>query len=683
MASYIGLRLGSYQLQRLLGQGGSAQVYLGEHIFLKTFAAIKILHTQLSQREQEKFLYEARVIAHLEHPHIVRLLDYGVEQGVAFLVMSYAPNGTMRQRYPRGSILPLPQVLAYTGQIASALTYSHSEHVIHRDLKPDNLLIGRQKEVLLSDFGIAVVIGNEPSLSHKDIVGTPTYMAPEQFFGKASPASDQYALGTIVYEWLCGKRPFPPDSPGSALYANAPLPLHQQLPGIALDIEQVIMRTLAYHPQQRFESVQEFAQALEAASLPTYRAMNPAYIPPALRPSQLLPIVKPAQPLSPAQPLPDARAPLYTPPASSPDITEPVRTRGVSRRSTLLGIAGFAGLTLGGMATGWFIASRTPGPDGSLVAPEQILHVYTPGISTLGKATSVTWSPDGRYIASSYGPTAQPINPAIVWNSRPPFQQVHLLEHSAELNQMAWSYNSQHIAAGGGDNLVSIWDVASGNMLAQHQQGSPVDAIAWSPKALRLASGGSDHRVLVWSDTKGGDPAYVFTGHADKIWALAWSPDGRYIASGGSFNDRTVQVWDANNGQVMQYYKQHGSHISGIAWSPDGTAIASCSYDQTVRVWKVASGDTVLTLHHDDAIAAVDWSPDGQFIASTAKTVLQVWDATNGNKVYSRTDAHWLASVAWSPLSFGHYLAYCDDPNGPANVPSPNNSGQIYTVRIL
>src|SRR5581483_11101506 len=442
MASYIGRRLGSYQLQRLLGQGGFAQVYLGEHIFLKTFAAIKILHAQLSQRDQEKFLYEARVIAHLEHPHIVRLLDYGVEQGIPFLVMNYAPNGTVRQRYPRGSILPLSQVLTYTRQIASALTYAHNEHVVHRDLKPDNLLIGRQQELLLSDFGIAVVIGNERSLSNKDIVGTPTYMAPEQFFGKASPASDQYSLGAIVYEWLCGERPFPEGSAHILPNAAPPRPLRQRLPALSLDVEQAVMRALAYNPQQRFASVQHFVQALEAACLPTQRAVRPAQLPSSLRPSQLIPVVRPSQPM-----------PVVRPPTPFVPMKQE-QTRGLSRRSILLGLGGMAGITLGGVGIGWVIASMSRGPNDALVAPGEILHTYTPAISTLGKATSVGWSPNGQYIATSYGPTAQPVNPLIIWNAKPPFQQVQLLQHSAELNQMAWSYDSQQVAAGGGDKMV-------------------------------------------------------------------------------------------------------------------------------------------------------------------------------------------------------------------------------------
>ena len=150
-------QLGNYRVLQQLGHGGFADVYLGRHIHLDTPAAIKILHNRLVRESVEIFRQEARTVAHLEHPHIVRILDFGVQEGTAFLVMSYAPNGTLRQRHPRGGRVPLPLVITYVRQIASALQYAHDLHIIHRDIKPENLLIGSKQEILLSDFGIALI----------------------------------------------------------------------------------------------------------------------------------------------------------------------------------------------------------------------------------------------------------------------------------------------------------------------------------------------------------------------------------------------------------------------------------------------------------------------------------------------------------------------------------------------
>src|SRR5438445_1652174 len=140
MADRVGQQLGNYQLLRLLGEGGFAEVYLGEHIHLGTQAAIKVLHTQLASDDMERFRAEARTIAHLIHPHIVRVLEFGIEGKTPFLVMDYAPHGTLRQRHPKGTRLPLETVVNYTKQVAEALQYAHEKKLIHRDIKPENLL---------------------------------------------------------------------------------------------------------------------------------------------------------------------------------------------------------------------------------------------------------------------------------------------------------------------------------------------------------------------------------------------------------------------------------------------------------------------------------------------------------------------------------------------------------------
>jgi serine/threonine protein kinase len=156
MSDRVGQQLGNYRLIRLLGYGGFAEVYLGEHVYLKNLAAIKVLYTRLSKDDLESFLVEGRTLVNLIHPHIVRVLEFGVECDIPYLVMDYALNGSLRQRYDKASILPLPLIIGYVRQVADALQYAHNEKVIHRDVKPANMLLGRQNELLLSDFGTAV-----------------------------------------------------------------------------------------------------------------------------------------------------------------------------------------------------------------------------------------------------------------------------------------------------------------------------------------------------------------------------------------------------------------------------------------------------------------------------------------------------------------------------------------------
>src|SRR6266487_67177 len=179
MVEYTGEKLGNYRLMRLLGRGGFADVYLGEHIYLQTAAAIKVVQAQLTDEALEKFLAEARTIARLTHPNIVPVLEFGIEQTTPFLVMSYASYGSLRQRHPRGSILAPLTIVSYVDQVATALQYAHDRQVIHCDVKPENMLLGQHETLMLSDFGIAISAQSiHGTSSPAGIVGTATYMAP-------------------------------------------------------------------------------------------------------------------------------------------------------------------------------------------------------------------------------------------------------------------------------------------------------------------------------------------------------------------------------------------------------------------------------------------------------------------------------------------------------------------------
>jgi serine/threonine protein kinase len=268
MIGNSGGQLGNYRILNQLGHGGFADVYLGEHLYLHTPAAIKVLRTQLTAEDSEKFRQEALLIAHLAHPHIVRVLDFNVESATPFLVMEYASGGTLRQRFARGTPIPLADLLPYIRQVASALQYAHDRKLIHRDIKPENMLLSDEGEVKLSDFGIAVIVRNtQTQETTEHITGTMAYMAPEQLQGKARPASDQYSLAIAVYEWLTGKLPFR----GSYMeiitqhLTTLPPPLDEQSLSLPHAVTLVLWKALSKNPTDRFARVQDFVNALEEA----------------------------------------------------------------------------------------------------------------------------------------------------------------------------------------------------------------------------------------------------------------------------------------------------------------------------------------------------------------------------------------------------------------------------------
>lgn len=275
MESRVGQQLGHYRLLRLLGQGAFADVYLAENLELNLMVAIKILQRRLvGEADLESFRREAQTIAQLRHPNIVQIFDFDLQDGSPLLIMEYAPGGSLRHRHPEGTQLLPAHVVPYVQQAAKALHYAHSQRLIHRDVKPENMLLGPNNEVLLSDFGLVQMVKSSSKQSTKEMAGTVLYMAPEQIQGKPRPASDQYALGAMTYEWLTGEPPFQGSFTEIAtqhLFAT-PLPLCSKVPQISPALERVVLRSLAKEPQQRFADIEEFALAVKQASQPTASA---------------------------------------------------------------------------------------------------------------------------------------------------------------------------------------------------------------------------------------------------------------------------------------------------------------------------------------------------------------------------------------------------------------------------
>jgi serine/threonine protein kinase len=271
--------VGDYRLLHRRGWGTFGEVYQAEDRRSHHTVAVKLLKMPLTHREDLKaFLNEARAFR-LHHPHIVPLLDFGLsEHDLPFLVMEYVAGGTLRDRYPKGSKVPLDVVVDLTSQLASALQYAHDQHLVHRDVKPENMLCRVDGTVLLSDFGIASVAHASSSLSvYEGVGGTLAYMAPEQIEGKPRRESDQYSLAVVVYEWLAGVRPFQGTVPEliSQHLHTPPRSLLDQVPTLPVDVEQVVFKALAKRSQERFASMLAFATAFEQASLVTQLEAEP------------------------------------------------------------------------------------------------------------------------------------------------------------------------------------------------------------------------------------------------------------------------------------------------------------------------------------------------------------------------------------------------------------------------
>jgi serine/threonine protein kinase len=307
---FVGQVIGNYRITTEINSGAYGTVYKAEHMHLsERIVAIKLLHTNIgSTKEREQFAQEAQFLSLLEHTHILTLIDFGFHGHQPYLILRYAAGGSLRDLLKSHAPLPLDKAVTILAQTAQALHHAHSHNIIHRDLKPENILFNAQGEVLLADFGIATMLSTMSMKHLTTIIGTPPYMAPEQFKGIISKEGDQYALGCIMYELVTGYRPFTaPDflSMGFKHMTEEPPPPTHYNPQVPAAIESAILKALSKERTDRHANVLAFVVALQAPFRQT-TISNAAMLASPLQPT--IPAATssqpPAQPATPAPALP-------------------------------------------------------------------------------------------------------------------------------------------------------------------------------------------------------------------------------------------------------------------------------------------------------------------------------------------------------------------------------------------
>jgi WD40 repeat protein/serine/threonine protein kinase len=577
------------------------------------------------------------------------------------------------------------RTVAHLGvQAAEALDYAHQAGVVHRDIKPGNLLVDGRGTLWVADFGLARG-RDDVALTHSGVLlGTPRYMSPEQALGRRGVVdhrTDIYSLGATLYELLTRRPAFTgrtPEEVAGQILGREPVPPRRLDSSVPRDLETIVLKAMAKEPGRRYQT----AAALAA----------------------------------------DLRRFL----AGEPVVARPVGAvergwRWVKRRPTTAGLLAVSAVALlalvGGVVAGYYSsrlqaalaqaeqqkgaaeeARRGEGEQRALAEElayfigidraysawrennvrraDDLLGAVQPDrrgnwewrylhrlchadLMTLQGHTAmikgVAWSPDGSRLAGAGGGVGEP-GKVMVWDARTGQEVLSLKGHpvprsTALVHSVAWSPDGGRLASASGDKTVKVWDAQTGQeALTLKGHTDAVFGVAWSPDGTRLASASMDQTVKIWDAQTEQEALLTLKGHTRTVAGVAWSPDGTRLASAS--DDYTVKVWDAKSGQEVLTFKRHTDGVAGVAWSPDGTRLASSSGDKTVKVWDAKTGQEALTLTgHTGGVRGVAWSPDGTRLASASDDhTVKVWDAKTGQEALTlKGHTNLVFGVCWSP----------------------------------
>jgi serine/threonine protein kinase/WD40 repeat protein len=614
------LLVGQYVLLEPLGQGNMGQVFKARHHVMGRIVALKVLRPDRLKNPVvlKRFRREVHAVSKLSHPNIVAAHDASEVKGVHFLVMEYVEGTELGNRVRESGALPVPVACEYARQTALGLQHAHERGMVHRDVKPANLLVTPDGAVKILDMGLARLISSDDSTASLfdltragTVMGTPNYIAPEQAMNPKDVdiRADVYSLGCTLHFMLTGQPPFT----GSSL--TEVLLKHQTqappVPPVAPALQAILRKMMAKSPAERFATPKDVAEALApwakpAAAKASWWSQSQARA------------ARPPHPLSGTddalQATIDEAPPA--PPLMSAIAPEPADT--ISWRLIVLVIAILLLLavvcillTPGLLAqVRGLVASRTeepsfagqPGPLDAL-DPKQV-PLYAADIGRPGELVAVLGNP---------GESGHGRAPAL-----------------------AFSQEGRRLAVPGDEHTIVIWDVLRGHpasVLRGHT--GPVNALAITPDGKYLASGSDDRSVRVWDLSDLAHEPAVLGGHTDAVNGVAFSPDGRRLASAS--NDRTARLWSSSGAEWHDdgVFPTPGDALFAVAFPADGTLLAAAGADQKIHLWDLTRSkpeEKASLQEHAGLVRTLAASPDGKWLASgSSDQTVRLWDLTNPN----------------------------------------------------
>jgi WD40 repeat protein/serine/threonine protein kinase len=727
-AGFRSLQLGDYQIIRRIGHGGMGVVYEARQLSLQRPVALKILPLAgvLDPRALKRFQTEAIAAASLDHPHIVSIYSVGCERGIHYFAMQYVAGWSLAELIrPQGDSLPATSHRQSDGmpaagnsfldssrqspagdtsplaalsterddrrdnycrtcarlilQAAEALEYAHEMGVVHRDVKPSNLLANEQGKVWIGDFGLAMIRGDAAVTMTGDLVGTLRYMSPEQASGQRrvlDHRTDIYSLGISLYELLARQPAFAAEDRQTlirAILESHPIPLRKINASIPRDIETIVQKAAEKHPDSRYQTAQDMAddlrRFLEHRPILARRVRwpqrcwrwacrNRALAALLLTAASLLLFLAIAGPWA-------ARR-------------EAILRREVERRNYVLATStAYAAFEQGNLVRARRLlaqylperiaqrgASDCRGFEWHYLWSQLDFIEANPTVNHAAPVTDIALSPDGRTLA-----TAGEDGNVKLWALLPGQQRlVRVLRvDPAGVNCIALFPNGETLVAGGRSS-VTLWDVATGSrqrefgteelvsdvtvspdgstvawstwnqvdranlcvwsvgtseVFTVSDQMAEIRSVAFSPDSLRLASASSDRTARLWDlkSTPAGsirvEERQVFT-HRNLLFAVAFSPDGKYLAAGG-YNYET-RLWDLETGKLVTALQAVGHSVTSLAFSADGHVLVTGGRDNCASVWDWRAGKRSRVVRgHSSDVSSVALSRDGLLLATGSR----------------------------------------------------------------
>jgi serine/threonine protein kinase/WD40 repeat protein len=628
---YRGFQVGGYRILERLGAGGNGTVYLAEHEVMKRRAAIKILppHMANDPGVLERFRREAQAVAALDHPNIVRAYDFRQEGPVHFLVMEYVDGPNLEEVMRRTGPLSIAAACDYARQAAVGLQHAHEAGLVHRDVKPANLLVDATGTVKLLDLGLARFSphGAESLTKQFDenvVMGTADYLAPEQAINlhDVDHRADVYSLGATLYALLAGEPPFHAGTVTQKLLWHQmrdPKPLRDRRPDVPEEVAEIVGHMMAKAPAERYSSCAEVAEALEPfCDGPVPQDGGPTGTTAGNSTASYL---KPKSGGTSARRKQVAATPSVTPRGLTsdepPDETdEPFSRRAVPdvRKPPEGGGAGL--MILGGvmtlilLAVGGVIAFLIWGPQPQpQVVPDKVDKIPD-------EKPPPPWRlPDGVGILSE------------------------LRDGNVGMERLAFASDGRRVAVGCADNSVRVFDLEQKRVthkLTGHA--GVVYAVAFDRGGSRVLSASADGTARLW-DLPPSREIKRFETKGKRVWCAAFANNDSQVITCGE--DPVIRQWDVNSGNKVRDLPGHSATVNWVAVRPGRNEALSASWDKTLRLWNLTDGKQIRAYAgHEQQVSTCAFTSDGLHVLSGGNDgKVRVYEADSGKPVHTFTEA--------------------------------------------